>query len=174
MIDTTTQETDCIAAYREMHLNPKRFRGYSIKYVLPDIVSLVQETGAKTLLDYGSGKGFQYSERRVHDQWEGIMPTLYDPGVTEFSVKPRGKFDGVICTDVLEHIPEEDVLTVLGEIFSYARLFVVLAVHTGPSRKCLPDGRNCHLTQRPPEWWKERLHAKSAELRVVARFSARG
>ena len=35
---------------------------------------------------------------------------LYDPGVEEYSIYPKNKHDGVICTDVLEHIPEDDIL----------------------------------------------------------------
>ena len=29
----------------------------------------------------------------------------------------------------------------------------VFTVHTAPAKKVLPDGRNAHLIQQPPEWW---------------------
>lgn len=86
------------------------------------------------------------------------MPHLYDPGVPEFSEKPHKTFDGVICCDVLEHIPEEDVQSVLYDIFRYANKFVMLQIFLGPSKKILPDGRNAHLTQQTPLWWKEQIH----------------
>ena len=65
-------------------------------------------SGAKTLLDYGAGQGWQYTEECYHVLWN-IMPTLYDPAVAAFHVKPSQRFDGVICTDVLEHIPEAEL-----------------------------------------------------------------
>ena len=146
-----------IEQYQHMHENNKAFRGYTTKFVIEPVKSLIDSTGAKTLLDYGSGKGYQYSERAYHEQWGGVLPSCYDPGVKEFSVKPVDKFDGVICCDVMEHIPEEQVFVTLCEIFWYARLFVVLAIFTGPARKVLPDGRNAHITQRPEVWWRERI-----------------
>ena len=83
----------------------------------------------------------------------GILPTLYDPAVDEFSAKPRGKFDGVICTDVAEHVPEDEVDVFLSDVFSHARKFVFITICTRPAKKLLPDGRNCHLTVKPATWW---------------------
>jgi 2-polyprenyl-3-methyl-5-hydroxy-6-metoxy-1,4-benzoquinol methylase len=34
---------------------------------------------------------------------------LYDPGYPKHSALPKGKYDGVICTDVIEHIDEKDL-----------------------------------------------------------------
>ena len=146
-----------IEQYREMHESPKVFCGFTTKFVVRQVEELIFETGAKTILDYGSGKGLQYRDRQVHLQWGGILPHCYDPGVIEFSVKPTNRFDGVICCDVLEHIPEEDIPTTLKEIFEFAEKFVVLAIFTGPARKILPDGRNAHVTQKPPSWWNEKI-----------------
>lgn len=151
--------TPLIEQYQQLHAEShKHFRGYTTKLVVEEVSRLVEKTGAKTLLDYGCGKGFQYTERKYHEQWGGIMPHLYDPGVPEFSEKPHKTFDGVICCDVLEHIPEEDVQSVLYDIFRYANKFVMLQIFLGPSKKILPDGRNAHLTQQTPLWWKEQIH----------------
>ena len=59
----------------------------------------------RTILDYGCGEGSL--KKWVEDagitdkQW-----TLYDPGIVEFQDRPKGKFDLVITTDVLEHVEE--------------------------------------------------------------------
>ena len=138
-------------AYRSLH-EKKRFKGYSIKRVVADIAHAVRDYDARTLLDYGCGQGFQYTKRRVHEIW-GVMPTLYDPAVTRWSAKPVGEFDGVICTDVLEHVPEDELPGVVDEIFLYARKFVFLSICTAPSKKKFPDGTNLHVTLREPAWW---------------------
>lgn len=148
---------DYSAAYGELHANPKRFHGYSILDHVPDIAELVKSTSSKTLLDYGCGKGYQYLVTRVHEQWGGALPYCYDIGIPQMhDGKKAGPFDGVICTDMLEHIEEADVPTVLADIFSLSRKFVFLTVSCSPARhKTLPDGRNVHLTVKPPAWWDQ-------------------
>ncbi len=151
-------QMDYAKAYGQMHKNPKAFPGFSIKWAVKEISERVKKTKSKTLLDYGCGKGKQYSERRVHDQWGGIMPRLYDVGVPEFSRKPEGPYDGVICVDVMEHIEEADVERVLTEVIGYAKKFVIFHIACRPSkRKKLPDGRDVHVTVRKPDWWRRKI-----------------
>ena len=147
--------------YGAMHdKNARSFSGYSIKPYVQEIAALVWDMLPNRLLDYGSGKGYQYLALRVHEQWGGLLPVCYDPGVVQLRIKPEGKFGGIICTDVLEHIEEADVDGVLENIFRLAdeRAFVFLAIACRTAkRKRLPDGRNVHVTVKPPEWWDNKL-----------------
>ena len=164
---------DYAAAYTQMHeANQKAFAGFSIKNYVDDIAKLVYATGAQSLLDYGSGKGYQYLAKRVHEQWGGILPTCYDVGVRQLSDRPVGTFDGVICTDVMEHIDEPDVDRILADIFSFAEKFVFLCISCRPAKKkMLPDGRNVHLTVRSPEWWNRKISAlKHGDLVVQVAY----
>lgn len=147
-----------IEQYRSMHRSPKMFRGASIKGHIEAIGDCISRYHATALLDYGCGKGLQYTEMKVHERfWNVQQPTLYDPGVVGIDRKPSGSFDGVICTDVMEHIPESGVDDVLREVIAYAQKFVFFCIFTEVSRKFLPDGRNCHITVRPPQWWLDRI-----------------
>jgi len=152
---------DYAKTYGAMHdKNAKHFSGYSIKPYVQEIAGLVWDRLPHRMLDYGSGKGYQYLALRVHDHWGGILPICYDPGVVQLRIKPEGKFGGIICTDVMEHIEEADVDKVLDDIFSYAddHGFVFLAIACRPAkRKRLPDGRNVHVTIKPPAWWDAKL-----------------
>lgn len=159
--------------YQQMHKNPKRFPGNSTKRYIPEIAKLVKEYDAETLLDYGSGKGMQYLNSRIHDQWGGILPTCYDPGYAPLARRPGIMFDGVICTDVMEHIEEFDVDEVLKDIFSFADSFVFLGIATFLASKKLPDGRNCHLTIRPPEWWNHTVR-KAASKPYMIKYETEG
>jgi hypothetical protein len=85
------------------------------------------------------------------------MPSLYDPAVTKYSELPDGEFDGVICTDVLEHIEEEDLDAVIKEIFSKANKFVYLGICNIPADSFLPDGRNSHVTLKSFNWWVDKV-----------------
>jgi hypothetical protein len=132
------------------------FSGMSIYKYADDIDALIKRSKVRTLLDYGSGKGRQYEEGRLHMLW-GIMPRMYDPAVKAIRKRPEGQFDGVICTDVMEHIPEEEVIETLEDIKQYARKWCFISICCRPAKKTLPDGRNVHVTIQEESWWLERI-----------------
>ena len=160
--------------YRAMHekgesfleIPPEQtFPGTSLRPQADRIKKLVERTAARTLLDYGSGKGRQYDPQAIEDgkggKWPGIIDywdvdevVCYDPAYGPYSKLPEGRFDGVISTDVLEHCPEDDIPWIIGEIFGYAERFVFANVACYPARKRLPTGENAHCTIKPAEWWR--------------------
>lgn len=178
--------------YREMHvrgevlkrLPPERtFPGASLLPQAHHIRRLVQHTGSRTLLDYGSGKGMQYRPMALSDgsaSWDGVQAywgvervVCYDPGYQPFSRLPQERFDGVICTDVLEHCPEQDLEWIVAELFAHAAKFVFASVACHPAAKRLPNGENAHCTVRPPAFW-ESLFARSASTLWEVRAYTRG
>lgn len=152
-------------AYSEMHRKGKYFPGHSIGPYVDAIGKLVALKGPENLLDYGCGRGMQYLASRVHERWGGVLPHCYDIGVNGLDTKPEGTFGGVICTDVLEHIEEPDVLPMLQELLQFVCPggFLFLAISCRPSRKKFPDGRDLHVTVKPPSWWKNMIAACAPE-----------
>ena len=63
--------------------------------------------------------------------------------------------DGVICIDVVEHIPSEDVIDFIEDIFKLAKKFVFIVIACYSAKKKLPDGRNAHLSIKNPKEWEE-------------------
>ena len=146
----------------------KVFDGASLLKHIPVVAKLAKQTSAKSILDYGSGKGRLYGKSQlelpdgqvipsVKEFWGVENVTLYDPGVEEYSHRPTGSFDGVVSTDVLEHIPEEDIGWVLRECFGLADLFLYMNIASYPARKQLPNGWNAHVTIQSPDWWRQRI-----------------
>lgn len=117
------------------------------------IGALIQWAKAESLLDYGCGIGQQYTVHKIHQQWNVEMPTLYDPAITEFEQLPDEIFDGVICTDVLEHIPESGLVEIIDEIISKADKFIYFHISTRLANTILPNGENAHCTVYPHKWW---------------------
>lgn len=143
--------------YEALHQDPTAMPGRSLLPYAHVVNTLIRKHGSQTALDYGCGKGLQYMVDRVQEWW-GIQPHLYDPAVPTWSARPPlPTYDGVICTDVLEHIPEAELDATLTDIFGFARQWVFLTVCCRPAVRILPNGLNAHCTVRPQEWWRERL-----------------
>ena len=150
-------EEDYIKLYKEYHSSNKNlYEGDSYEAHHDTIKNLVINTDSKSLLDYGCGKAIQYTHKKLHNAW-GFMPSLYDPGVEKFSVKPDDNFDGIYSTDVLEHIPKEVIPSVLEYIFNHANKFVFLAICTRPAGTILSNGENAHCTVEMIDWWVEQI-----------------
>gem|GEM_PF-6589148 len=159
------------------------FRGYSVAPFLTLIQMLIEEHKSKTLLDYGSGAGDQYTKvvtrkkgsfrflGRLADYWK-VKVTCYDPAVPKYSSLPTARFDAVISTDVLEHIYVDDIEWVLDEIFNKATQFVFINVSSCSSRHTLPDGGNAHVTLRNPDWWSQQVAQTAARFPLLKYYLA--
>ena len=174
--------------YRQLHVKGEEFMGhppeqtfpgYSLDSQVERIREMIVRTGADSILDYGCGKGKQYEPRPIRskagetwpsviDYWDVGEITCYDPCYEPYSKLPQGHFDGVICTDVLEHCPEEDLPWIVEELFSYAMRFVFANVACYPAKKRLPNGENAHCTIKSPDWWSTLLRGVAARPPGVA------
>jgi SAM-dependent methyltransferase len=155
--------------YRRLHGEGK-FPGRSMLQYVPQIADLVAKYKSKTILDYGCGEGRQWSHERAQNVIGCDIPTLYDPGTAAWSARPSGKFDGVICTDVMEHVPEEELQDVVEDIADFAEQWAFISVCCRPSKLMrFQDGTNIHVTIHPFSWWKEFMetHFKTAQLVLV-------
>lgn len=171
----------------QFQLENKNWNGFDVVKYQKQIKDLVVKYNAKTILDYGCGKGLQYSESlpygskdnwKTFDQWLGVTVYKYDPCIEEFKNPPPKdlKFDGVICTQVLNNIPDNDLYWVAKELESYTDKFCFISVNfqrSSKQKKILYDLEYYQL-QRTREffksffkdwknnnlfwWWKDREH----------------
>ena len=180
---------ELVAQYRLMHTEGERFRnippeqtfsGQSLPRHAVTIKALIDHFKARTLLDYGAGKGSQYTTVKVKLEDGSEYPTIpaywgierlicYDPGYEPFSQLPQTQCDGVICTDVLEHCPEEDIPWILDELFGFARSFVLANVACYLAKKRLSNGENAHCTVKDVAWWQDQVR-RAAAVQPAARY----
>ena len=147
---------------KNVRLPPEQmFQGGGLLDFAPKIRDMVFRHSARSILDYGAGKGLQYDKNRalldgrpvdVREYWGVKAIEVYDPGF-DSDAQPLPA-DGVICTDVLEHCYYADIPWIVEEIFSFARLFVWCNIDSFPARKTLPNGENVHITVRHPQYWR--------------------
>jgi hypothetical protein len=132
---------------REFQESNKAWAGYDVVKYQKKIKELVDHYSARTILDYGCGKGLQYQERlpyggsighelpesewKTFDEYLGVTVYKYDPCVAGFEqLPPEGtKFDGVICTQVLNSIPDDDMVWVRETLEKYAIKFCFIGLN---------------------------------------------
>lgn len=162
-----------VPAYREMAKGgTANFQGLTVMNHTKQIGRLARSVSAKTMLDFGCGRGDAYrSPHKVYHQWgfhRGSV-TLYDPAFHQSNKLPTGRYDLVVCSDVLEHIPEAEVDAFVARLFAYAKSAVWASVCCRPAKKFFADGvTNLHVTVQPYQWWHdtfvERANGKPFEL----------
>ena len=124
----------------EFQKNNKSWAGYDVVKYQKKIKDLVDRYRATTILDYGCGKGLQYKEPlpyasednwQTFDEYLGVTVYKYDPCVPEHSTLPPvgTKFDGVICTQVLNSIPDDDMPWVRDLLEGYATKFCFVGLN---------------------------------------------
>jgi len=117
------------------------------------ILSLIKKYSIKTVLDFGCGKGKLVDRLRQ----ENINAIGYDPSVPKFKHKTQCDVDMIVCTDVLEHIYEIDLMTVYEEMNAWSPKVMFFIICNRLAHKVLPDGTNAHKTVRPASWWLSNL-----------------
>tara|TARA_B100000902_G_scaffold382857_1_gene421010 strand:+ start:540 stop:1124 length:585 start_codon:yes stop_codon:yes gene_type:complete len=166
----TTNYYEIIEKYKNFHINgtsklsgPNTFIGYSLVKWINKIKEIILSSNSKTIIDYGCGKALLYNNKinisnktykNIQEYWGVKEVFLYDPAVEKYSLQPSKKADGIVCTDVIEHIPEEDVITFINNLFKFANRFVFFVIATMPASKHFDDGRNIHLCIKTENEWK--------------------
>lgn len=158
------------------------FTGMSLLPHVGMIKSLIDQFGVRSVLDYGAGKAKFYtapmfpstdSDQKVDLRtfWGVDEIRLYDPGYEPLSTLPLGEtFDAVICTDVMEHIPEEDMDWIIDELYGFANRVVYACIATYPAGKTFPNGENVHVTLKDAQWWAQKFESRRAAQGVTADY----
>ena len=152
---------ETINLYKKLHVKGTKFcyaknifDGKSLKFFFQPIKQVIDLTKSNSLIDFGCGKAKYYFNKikinniyykNIADFWKIQKYFLYDPGVKSFSKYPNEKADGVICTDVVEHIPEQDVIKFIDEIFRFANKFIFIVIICYPAKKKIARWTKCAL-----------------------------
>jgi len=107
----------------------------------------------KSILDFGCGKGRLLET--LKENYKNIQLFGYDPGNPIFD-REITPVDMIISTDVLEHIEPEHIADTIAMLGTKARFHYHL-ISCAPAKLILPDGRNAHLIQETPEWWRHQF-----------------
>jgi ubiquinone/menaquinone biosynthesis C-methylase UbiE len=124
-----------------------------------------------TVLDVGCGTGYTILSFMLHKKqvWgvescdyllDTTLHTYFKMGMIKKGriqeiPHPENSFDLIYCTDVLEHIPEEDVEKSISELVRVSKRYIFLTICTMESQM-FPELK-LHETVKPAEWWMEKI-----------------
>jgi hypothetical protein len=173
--EPSQEYVELLDTYKEMHRQKGIFKGISLIPFVPIIGDIIKKNKCETLFDYGCGKGIPYTKdfkaadptnkhkeftKPVQDIWNIKEFFLYDPACPEYNKLPTKKYDIVLCTDVLEHIPEDDLDWVIRDVLSYANKIAFINVCSQEAKKTFltgkHKGRNVHVSIFSHEWWTDK------------------
>ena len=139
---------------RIMHADKEQPYGVVGHNYATTIRDLWARTGQGSVLDYGAGKG-------TLAQAIPVVPIVnYDPFIPEWSHRPEGKFDLVVCTDVMEHVEPAYTLSVLDDIRQFSANLCFFQIALKVAKKTLPDGRNAHINLQTAGTWLDLINAR--------------
>ena len=146
------------------------FDGGGIMMIYDELDYEIDKRGAATILDFGCGGSVHWHMdvpirgKRTQSATEYFGKKLrgfyrYDPAHPLYDIKPTGKYDIIMCTEVLEHIPMDEMHDILTEIASYLvdDGVVILTIPKGLSSNAFPDGENTHCTLMSTKEWHDLL-----------------
>lgn len=143
--------TNYIDEYKKLHKEVASFGSGACMY-LDEICLIIEELKPKTVLDFGCGKASLIKELNL--RYPNIEFYGYDPAIEGRNILPIEHADLVINTDVLEHIPEDILPSVIEKIASISdKCF--FGLHHALAYTILPNGENAHCTVKPPIWYYE-------------------
>jgi hypothetical protein len=155
--------TNLIDQYKKLHEEKENYgtgyntgtskmKGFDLKYFL----KFLTENKSEFILDYGCGKGklVEFLNEKEY------RCAGYDPAVEKYNKinLPEWSFDTLICLDVLEHIPEDEIDGLLDDILSYDTNTLFFIVSCKLAKTKLPDGTNPHVTVKPVSWWGDKFN----------------
>lgn len=142
-----------------------------VPYILPLVEGM--EIDAPTFLDYGCGRAT--FKPAMLEALPAATIYEYDPGIPGKDAEPAPA-DIVVATDVMEHVEEQFVDATLKRLAGLSQRLCFMNIACELSKSLLPDGRNAHVTVRPPDWWIDKVKrnfGKAFEIRVYERRSKR-
>lgn len=146
------------AQQRQMHADKKNPYGIASAQFAPMVAKIIDQNEIDELVDYGAGSRLTLiktiSENRMVKRKFDYRP--YEPAIAQYAKTPEPA-EMVACIDVLEHIEPECLDDVLNDLKRLTKRIGFFTVHCGPAGKTLPDGRNAHIIQEPPEWWLPKI-----------------
>lgn len=102
--------------------------------------------------------GIEYSPFAVS---QAVTKNIFEGDVRDLSRFKNNSFDLVLGTELLEHIPEDDLFKAVKEMYRVSKCFIFLLICTSNSEHIESRGGKgdpSHITLKPRWWWESLFH----------------
>jgi 2-polyprenyl-3-methyl-5-hydroxy-6-metoxy-1,4-benzoquinol methylase len=165
------------------HDEYKAFDGGGTRTLADKLLEEVNNRKSVTILDYGCGLGTHWHKQVWVNNTKSIMNVLgekvqgfyrYDPAYELYSKPPLCTFDLVICSDVLEHVPDEYLEEFFFNINNYVKKdgMIFYSISTKLSKNSFDDGTNMHVNIKSVDEWFEILK-KYSKTKICVVFNGK-
>lgn len=143
-----------INLYKEVHSDDLSWGTTSVALFM-EVSYVIDYLKPQSILDYGCGKGTLINA--IKRKYPDIDVYGYDPAIPGKDVLPQiDRVDLVINTDVLEHIPVDELEDALINIRGLSNN-VFFNFYHALADTVLPDGTNAHCTVKSKYWYHNLL-----------------
>lgn len=123
-----------VEAGANFHATHKTWSGKGTIQYKDHLKLLIDKYNVKTVLDFGCGKGIQYSRHNL-DKELNITVTQYDPCIHGLDQWPVGNFDMVIALDCIGRVSISDLPWLYETFSNWANKCVLIATQIGDNPK---------------------------------------
>ena len=131
-------------------------------------------TSGSSVMDFGCGNGTSLkwlASQGYRSKGVDIAHNATDhPSViiADLRYQPElGVSDYGLCTDLMEHIPTDDVDAVLDTIANSVKCAVLFVIARDEDRDGAEVGQVLHLTRKNAAWWNERILSHFSRVEVL-------
>ena len=129
-----------------------------------NIINSTINFNCKSFLDYGCGNG---DLANYFNNIRNCNTYKYDPAILEYQYLDKNiKVDLIENCDVMEHIPEDEIDTVLEEISKISQN-VFFNISLKKAKTILPNGENAHCTIKPVRWWANKINKYFKQANII-------
>ena len=160
-----------IDRYRKVHAE-RKYGGGDCGRVFDWAAKVCKQTGAESFLDYGCGQSDLRNFIKKNKSTGVSISRGFDPAIPGIDELPRCRFDVVMCSDVVEHVPEDELDCLLANLKSLSRYphRVMIVACCRPALNTFEDGENMHCTVKPVSWWIDKVREHFPDTRLAARW----
>jgi hypothetical protein len=152
---------------RQFHAGNKNWAGKGTLQYVPTIESAFKKHHCQTLLDYGCGKGHQYSVYQIHNNLGIPLSAVYqfDPGYEPVSQEPdwNSFFDCSICLDVLQFCTDQQIDDIKQKLQKVTAKVCIIGIGMAPPKNLKKPYASLH----PADWWQQKFSNWSGPSELV-------
>ena len=153
-----------------VHSTYPKWRGEGTMQYVDLIKNNIDKYNCKTMLDYGCGKGIQYSEFEVHKQLGLELSNIYqfDPAHEPLATEPdwNKQFDCSICLDVLHFVTELELAIIKSRLERTTKKVCIIGIQmVDPKPKSL--ALKPYTLLKPKEWWQEQFSTWNSNSQLI-------